>query len=143
MCHLKHHHDPIKVIHNMPLNTTGIEHSYQVFKESPMHRELRGEPTRSHWSRLCFLARFEFHVLMLEIERWFSYFPSVVSKSLKSHHASGDGYHTLKASSTFRSNNFPPFFYLGISYVGCYRSHSSQVPNNETAKSLLKFYPGQ
>jgi hypothetical protein len=51
---------------------------------------------------------------MLEIERWFSYFPSVVPKSLKSHHASDDGYHTLKASSTFRSNNFPPFFTSGF-----------------------------
>jgi hypothetical protein len=85
---------------------------------------------------LFFLARLEFHVLMLEIERWFSYFPSVVSKSLKSYHASGDSYCTLEASSTFRQNIFPPLFYLGISYVGCYRSHSSQVPSNETVKSF-------
>jgi hypothetical protein len=34
-----------------------------------------------------FLARLKFHVLMLEIERWFSYFLFVVSKILKSYHA--------------------------------------------------------
>jgi hypothetical protein len=49
-----------------------------------------------------FLARLEFHVLMLEIKRWFSYFPSVVSKSMKYYHASGDSYCTIEASSTFR-----------------------------------------
>jgi hypothetical protein len=42
--------------------------------------------------------------LMLEIERWFSYFPSVVSKSLKLYHANRDDYCTLEASPTFRKN---------------------------------------
>jgi hypothetical protein len=51
---------------------------------------------------------------MLEIERWFSYFPSVVSKSLKSYHASDDSYHTLKASSTFRQIFFPLCFTSGF-----------------------------
>ena len=55
-----------------------------------------------------FLVHLKFHVLMLEIERWFLYFPSVVSKSLKSYHASNDDHCTLKASSTFRQI-FSPF----------------------------------
>jgi hypothetical protein len=42
--------------------------------------------------------------LRLEIERWFSYFPSVVSKSLKLYHASNDDYCTLEASPTFHKN---------------------------------------
>jgi hypothetical protein len=83
-----------------------------------------------------FLARLEFHVLILEIERWFSYFPSVVSKSLKSYHASNNDYCTLEASSTFWQKKFSLLFYLGILHVGCYRSQSSQVPSNETVKSL-------
>jgi hypothetical protein len=56
-----------------------------------------------------FLARLKFHVLMLEIKRWFLYSPSVVSKSLKSYHASSDDYRTLEASSTFWQKYFPPF----------------------------------
>jgi hypothetical protein len=83
-------------------------------------------------SPLFFLSRLEFHVLMLEIEKWFSYFSSVVSKSLRSYHASSDDHCTLEASSTFRKKNFPILFYLGISHVRCYRSRSSQVPSNET-----------
>jgi hypothetical protein len=63
---------------------------------------------------LFFLARLEFHVLMLEIERWFSYFPSVVSKSLKSYHASSNDYCTLEESSTFRQKIFPFCSTLGF-----------------------------
>jgi hypothetical protein len=56
-----------------------------------------------------FLARHKLHVLMLEIERWFLYFPSVVSKSLKSYHAKSDDYCTLEASPTFRQKKFSLF----------------------------------
>jgi hypothetical protein len=47
------------------------------------------------------LAFFKFYILMLEIESWFWYFPFFSPKSQKSHHASSDGYHTLKARFIF------------------------------------------
>jgi hypothetical protein len=48
-----------------------------------------------------FLACLKFHILMLEIESRFSYFPLFFPKSQKSHHANSDGYHTLKARFIF------------------------------------------
>jgi hypothetical protein len=83
-----------------------------------------------------FLARLKFHVLMLEIERWFSYFSSLVSKIFEVLSHNNDDYCTLEASSTFQKKIIPILFYLGIWLVGCYRSRSSQVPSNEITKSL-------
>ena len=107
----------------------GIKREYTI----PRTPQQNGVVERC-WSGLCFLTHFEFYFLMLEIESCFSYFSLFFPKSQKSHHASSDGYHTLKASYTFHSNDFFPFSYLRISHVGCHRSHSSQVPKSETTK---------
>ena len=50
-----------------------------------------------------------------EVEKWFSYFPFVVSKSLNLYHTNDDDYCTLEASPTFHKNVSSFCVYLGIS----------------------------
>jgi hypothetical protein len=53
---------------------------------------------------LVFSSLSQISFLMLKIGRCFSYFPSVVSKSLKLYHTSSDDYYTLEVSPTFCKN---------------------------------------
>jgi hypothetical protein len=85
----RHQHHPQRHSHKRVGNNSSLS-PVRSYKRSGVD-ELRGEmnkikpPTFDSecWSRLCFLSRHKFHFLMLKIERWFLYFPSVVSKSLK------------------------------------------------------------
>jgi hypothetical protein len=86
------------------------------------------------WSHLCFFASLKFHILMLEIESWFSYFPLFFPKSQKSHRANSDGYRTLKADLFFNRLNKSLLLNLRMSHVGSYRSHSLQIPRGVTVK---------